>query len=434
MKKDEIRRYPEARHILVMRNGHLYTFPVLDSDWNLFHPSYYSAAVRYILADAPPSPAQGIGLLTTEDRDNWARARKHLVSLGHNASLLEEADSALYAICLDDQWHHKDREHKVCAHSVRNLVHGLDGANRWFDKSFSLMVSTDGGIGINFEHAWGDGVAVMRVINELVEDERRNDFGLIAHNGSFDPAVVKRLEFEMDEASRDAIAAARDRYESTAKTVTFDGYILKGAGRADCRKHKVSPDSVMQAAFQAAHHRVKGTFVPVYESCSTAIYRHGRTETLRALTSESKTFVEALNRASESGSVGRNCKELQSLLKGASGKHMDLTKLAAQGQGWDRHLFALKDLCLKSGKQLPKLFQDPAYQGINRSVISTSTLSSHNMIHGGFCPVVPEGFGFGYQIRDDILGSYISSYHDSDGMKEAYKETMLDMQTLLKSS
>ncbi len=113
---------------------------------------------------------------------------------------------------------------------------------------------------------------------------------------------------------------------------------------------------------------------------------------------------------------------------------MDLTKLAAQGQGWDRHLFALKDLCLKSGKQLPKLFQDPAYQDINRSVISTSTLSSHNMIHGGFCPVVHEGFGFGYQIRDDILGSYISSYHDSSCIKAAYKETMLDIQTLLKSS
>ncbi len=81
--------------------------------------------------------------------------------MGNNASLLEEADSALYAICLDDQWHHKDRDHDVSAHSVQNLVHGLDGANRWFDKSFLLMVSTDGGIGINFEHTWGDGVAVM---------------------------------------------------------------------------------------------------------------------------------------------------------------------------------------------------------------------------------------------------------------------------------
>ncbi len=108
----------------------------------------------------------------------------------------------------------------------------------------------------------------------------------------------------MDDTSRDTIAAARDRYEATAKTVTFDGYILKGARRGDCRTHKVSPNSVMQAAFQAAHHKVKGTFVPVYESCSTAIYRHGRMETLRVLTSESKTFVEAINRASDSGSVG----------------------------------------------------------------------------------------------------------------------------------
>lgn len=39
--------------------------------------------------------------------------------------------------------------------------------HRWFDKSFNLIVTKNGLSAINFEHAWGDGVAVLRFFNEL---------------------------------------------------------------------------------------------------------------------------------------------------------------------------------------------------------------------------------------------------------------------------
>ena len=29
---------------------------------------------------------------------------------------------------------------------------------------------------MNFEHSWGDGVAVMRLIDEMVTDSNKNDF------------------------------------------------------------------------------------------------------------------------------------------------------------------------------------------------------------------------------------------------------------------
>ena len=39
--------------------------------------------------------------------------------------------------------------------------------HRWFDKSFNLIVTKNGLSAINFEHAWGDGIAVLRFFNEL---------------------------------------------------------------------------------------------------------------------------------------------------------------------------------------------------------------------------------------------------------------------------
>ena len=41
---------------------------------------------------------------------------------------------------------------------------------RWFDKSFTLIITKNGHSAINFEHSWGDGVAVMRYIIEIHKD------------------------------------------------------------------------------------------------------------------------------------------------------------------------------------------------------------------------------------------------------------------------
>ncbi len=430
---DEIRRFPDARHIVIMRRGHFYAFDVLDEDFNIFHPSYYLSAVRSVLRDSPSSAAPGLGVLTSDDRDSWSDARKHLETISaKNAEFLEKVDSALFVICVDDDWNFKEVD-LLSIDTVENIVYGHDPVNRWSDKSFSLIASNNGGVGINFEHAWGDGVALLTYINSIIDDSQNNDFGMHGQSADFDYSSVQRLEFQVDDCIKNAIASAKSKFEEKRNSVNFDGYILHGFGRADCKRHNnLSPDSLMQTAFQVAYHRVKGDLAPVYESCSTSAFRHGRTETLRALTTPSKRFVEAFNSASNSGTIPDNRSELIELLKLASDKHKELTSMAVQGKGWDRHLFALKTLCQESGKQLPDLLADESYAAINRSVISTSTLNSHKMIHGGFCPVVPEGFGFAYQIRDDMLGSYVSSFQCASEMKRAYVETMLDLKKLLK--
>ena len=45
---------------------------------------------------------------------------------------------------------------------------------RWFDKSFSLISAPDGKISVNMEHAWGDGVGVVRYMNEVYADSVQN--------------------------------------------------------------------------------------------------------------------------------------------------------------------------------------------------------------------------------------------------------------------
>lgn len=47
---------------------------------------------------------------------------------------------------------------------------------RWFDKSFSLIISRDGTAAVNFEHSWGDGVAVLRFFQDIYKDTNDNLF------------------------------------------------------------------------------------------------------------------------------------------------------------------------------------------------------------------------------------------------------------------
>lgn len=84
-------------------------------------------------------------------------------------------DSALFCVSLDDKVIYSNDDPVPL---VRNMLHGDECGliNRWFDKSFSLIVCKDGNAGLNFEHSWGDGVAVLRYFNEIYKETTTKPF------------------------------------------------------------------------------------------------------------------------------------------------------------------------------------------------------------------------------------------------------------------
>ena len=274
-----------------------------------------------------------------------------------------------------------------------------------------MIFSNNGCAGINFEHAWGDGVAIMRFFDDLLNDNFKNAYVTDENLSSFD-VNVEEITFTTSDDIKETIKTAKSKHLSHVNSLEFRPFRREGFGKVDCKKAKVGPDALMQLAFQISHLNMKGTFAPTYESCSTAIFKHGRTETVRPLTKEMKLCAEAFHKGQSSKT------ELIDLLQQCSKVHMEMTKNAAQGQGWDRHFFALKLLAAKEGQSVPKLFLDPAYKNINHIILSTSTLSSTNFGVGGFCPVSPDGYGLGYQIRKDDVGVCSSVYKKNANMDD----------------
>ena len=134
---DTIERFPDSKHILIIRKGHFYVFDVYDDSGNLFPPDYYFTCFQEIFDYEIlfTTKSDEIGVLTHADRDTWAKMRHHLEVNLRNKESLTKLDSAIFAICLDD-WTHDDMHPE---RTTKHLVVGPNPANRWADKSIRLV-------------------------------------------------------------------------------------------------------------------------------------------------------------------------------------------------------------------------------------------------------------------------------------------------------
>ncbi|XP_077487112.1 carnitine palmitoyltransferase 2 isoform X2 [Amblyomma americanum] len=396
--RDKLEVFPDSKHIVVIRNGHFYSVQVLDDKGNLFAPEHYQACLCRIMTDTRPPPAVAVSALTAGPRDDWARARDDLLA-ANNESILRSIDSALFVLVLDSDVFQGTEQEKRAHHFLHGPVH-----NRWFDKSFSLLLTAEGHAALNFEHSWGDGVAVLRYFNEVYTDSTERPYVHPGQSANINPEpYVQRLDFLPSGSVKDAVQKAQQNYEEQTGSLQLAAMLHSGLSRDLIKRSKLSPDSVMQLSFQLAYFLAHGGTAPTYESCSTSAFKHGRTETVRPATMATKRCVELLG-------SNKNLSLARPLLEECSRVHSLLTKEAAMGQGFDRHLFALKILAEEKGWPLPAIYADPCFEKANHFILSTSTLYGVAFSGGGFAPVVPDGYGIGYGMVDDQLGALVSAY------------------------
>ncbi|XP_028177897.1 carnitine O-palmitoyltransferase 2, mitochondrial [Ostrinia furnacalis] len=421
LEKDRIVRDPKSKHMVVQKNGHFYTFDVLDANGNLLSPGELLGNLHQILNDNTPQADHPLGILTCQNRDLWAKQRTHIENIG-NKDAFHKIDTAIFNLVLDNEILTDDK-HKLLKH----YLHG-DGLNRWFDKSFSLIVSKDGISGINFEHSWGDGVAVLRFFQDIYKETTTKPFVHPDTKPLETNRSVRKLEFNLDEKSKQFIETAKKEYKDWYESLSIDYILYEGLNKEACKKFKVSPDCIMQLSFQAAYHLLYGNYVGTYESCSTSAFKHGRTETMRPCTEKTKQFCDSLHMNKMSNN------ELRAIMQECSVSHSELVKEAAMGQGFDRHMFALKKIAEDNNLPMPEVYNSYEYNFLNKSILSTSTLSSPSVMAGGFGPVAKEGFGIGYSAFTDKLGAAVTSYkphNDSSKFIEALHKSFLDITKIL---
>ncbi|XP_017376967.1 peroxisomal carnitine O-octanoyltransferase-like [Cebus imitator] len=134
-----------------------------------------------------------------------------------------------------------------------------------------------------------------------------------------------------------------------------------------------------------------------YETAMTRYFYHGRTETVRSCTVEAVRWCQSMQDPSTT------LHEQQQKMLQAFAKHNKMMKDCSAGKGFDRHLLGLSLIAKEEGLPVPELFTDPLFTksgGGGNFVLSTS-LIGYLRVQGVVVPMVHNGYGFFYHIRDD---------------------------------
>lgn len=395
-------------HICIVRNGKFYIFETLHL------PSKPSSVLstREIMiqlerikkmADDDKTSVPPVGILSTGQRDQVAQDRKTLFEAHFsNKAHMAKIESSMFVLCLDSSSPSSSEEFS------RACWHG-DGASRWFDKCFQLIVFENGRAGMNGEHSKMDATPTSRLCRYLIDEAQARalpDFRGLNAEDLYECASVldkpEPLNFVSSPALSKAIASAFDYFKATVDAHEMVPTEFKNYGKGLIKSFKMSPDAYVQMALQLAYYRKHKELVATYESAATRKYRHGRTETARSCSIQSKAFCEAM----DDPEVG--VKARAAACRAAVTRHAQYTAWAVDGQAVDRHLLGLR-LIRKPDEEVPALFADPVFARTCRWRLSTSQISDDCFIAYGWGEVVPDGYGCAYMVKESELYFCITS-------------------------
>jgi carnitine O-acetyltransferase len=449
--KDSIALYDNCSHVVVQCRTQMYYFQGL---WPNGTVAVDEGDLMDILG-AIQSHATGtddstgassrtaLGVLTSLPRHEWGLARDQLIRHSPlNAESLRIVDSALFVMVLDDYI-------PLDVHdAAANMLHGSyeietnpddeytdyqvgSCLNRWYDK-LQIIVCGDGTAGINFEHSAIDGHTALRFVSDIYAETvisfAQSITKLVQAHDNMIPnvieATVQRAAVTLDQDGRTTLDVFPKKipfdippevkekiyYAETAlgdEIVASETHVLEFAryGKLFICENKLSPDSYVQMSMMLAYYKLYGKVVCAYEPVLTKGFYHGRTEAMRPATLEAKQLCEIWCKPSATPS------QKEYALRHATQVHSQYVKECARGKGVDRHLFALKCIAEKNGLPVPAFFQQEPWKMLNHTILSTSNCGNPSLRLFGFGPVVPDGLGIGYIIKDHGIQYSVSSKH-----------------------
>ncbi|KDE07333.1 hypothetical protein MVLG_02376 [Microbotryum lychnidis-dioicae p1A1 Lamole] len=404
--------HPSAA-ITVIVNDHFYNVPVTTADGQAVNLASLEATLWAIVDDASARPrGPSVGACSGDGRDAWTVSREHLLQLDpKNRATMTAIENSLFVLALDGHTLKSpsyqssstvSQTPDLDAHIVNGSSAGGEGRNRWWDKAITVAVESNGRAIMNGEHSPCDAL-IPSIIAEYVLAE-----GVSAdetsHRGQGSLNGVQKLNWVLDAQAEKNIEGAIQTIsdlagDSEGKMLWYDEYGTEWIKKVG----KQSPDAYCQMALQLAYHRTHGRCVGTYETASTRLFLHGRTDVIRTFSEDSLLWVQAMRQKDQYSPI-----ELYELLTAATKAHNSYKRDSSTGKGLDRHFLGLQQN-LREGESHP-LFEDPLFTESQSWVLSTSGLSAGDRFYGtGFGTPWPNGYGINYLAGSKIIKFGIES-------------------------
>lgn len=355
---------------------------------------------------------------------------------------LDQIETALFGVALDDHSSGTDTaawtKTLFCGHQ------GLgNGHNRWFDKSFTLVVENNGMCGFSGEHSPVDALTVSYIFDYMLQEPvTGNKTDEFIQASTEQPPLVSSFEhlaFNTDSTLNHYLRSAQITADATASLSDSNVLVFQEYGTNWVKRTaRVPPDAFYQMVLQLAYYRVHQKVTATYETAATRKYLRGRTETIRTLSVDSKKFVEGFD------DLSKSVEERYELLVKATSAHREYTAIASDGRGCDRHLLVLRLLnadhqMLNEKGDLIKvdmhpIFTDPVHGESQTWRLSTSGLHAGIRLMGtGFGTVYPDGYGINYMAAPTLVKFGIETKRVPETVKtvefmQVIQQVLLDLQ------
>lgn len=201
---DRLVHLNDSQHIVVYCRGKYYKMNVYHQS-KLLQPKEIERLLERILADDSPviTGEEHLAALTAADRVTWAKTRSNFFSKGLNKMSLGTIETSIFVLALDDNDFEFDPDDdSKLSNYGQCLLHGT-GYDRWFDKSFTLVVSRNGRAGFNAEHSWADAPIMAHLWEFILSYEFEylgyDENGKCKIGNGIDPPAAIRLKWDMPE-------------------------------------------------------------------------------------------------------------------------------------------------------------------------------------------------------------------------------------------
>ena len=294
LKKDSLVFNPDSKHIVVIANDNFFKVTVYGQNGKILSDQELIDQLKICLQEAVKLKSSKVGILTSDNRDNWGLAYNELMKIDHNRRALEIIQNSLFTVSFDKEMPQAKNGDDIITAS-HQLIHGggsnYNSANRFYDKTVQFICGTTGIHGLTYEHSPAEGQPIAVLTDFLVKYVKDNK--TISENAGVSEGPML-LDFETTPLVQKSIQQAEENVGKLANDLDMDHLRFVDYGKNFIKSQKLSPDSFVQMAIQLAFYKLYKQPGAHYESAQTRIYVHGRTETIRSCSKESIAFAKAM--------------------------------------------------------------------------------------------------------------------------------------------
>ena len=359
-----------------------------------------------------------IGVLTTEERENWVDSRDYFLKLSkENVDFIKDINTSLMIISLEE---HKSTQ--LTLHELSHLCLLSDGNNRYFDKTVQYIIYKDGYAGLNINRKVINITNSNEIIKFIVNFDKLYTFNkekntpnnkmfindylkdLIENENIIkSPSLPIKLSYNLDSKLKNDISKAYSHLENIK--LFHDVFFFNQFGSLLIgQNYSIKIDSFIQMAIQYTYFKLYHKYPVVLQPVHTRKFFMGSSEALRALSLQSINFVASLMDKKAPNAFK------QRLGYVAFKYHFQQVLDTSNGLGIDRHLVGLQSVLY--GDPLPEIFKDKLYERSRRCDIITISFETEYISISHFFPPFYGTMTIAYFIRSDRIDFTITSKND----------------------